>query len=45
MVEIDLSDEPINLIVEDVPASALDFAAVTGDAEGCLTNRQRLARV
>src|SRR5271165_3279628 len=47
MVEIDLSDELVDLVGEDVLASALKFDAITitGDAEGCLTNRLRLARV
>ena len=45
MVEIDLSDELVDLVGEDVLASARDRDTMTGDAEGCLTNRLRLARV
>jgi len=45
MVEIDLSDELVDLVGEDVLASALEFDVITGDAEGRLTNRLRLARV
>lgn len=43
MVEIDLSDELVDLVGEDIFASALDFVAITGDVEGCLTSRLRLA--
>ena len=39
MVEINLSDELIDLVGEDVLASAPDFDAITGDAEGWVTNR------
>jgi hypothetical protein len=45
MVEIDLPDKTVDLIGEDVFAAALDFAAVTGNAEGCLTNRLGLTRI
>jgi len=45
MVEINLSDELIDLVGEDVLASAPDFDAISGDAESWVTNRLRLARV
>src|SRR3974390_1869090 len=35
----------IDLVGEDVLASTLDLDAITGDAEDCVTNRLRLARV
>src|SRR5664279_5386602 len=45
MVEIDFPDKAVDLVGEDVLASALNFAAVTGDEDGCLTDRLILARV
>src|SRR5208337_2870167 len=45
VVEIDFSNDLIDLVGEDVLASTLGFDAIMGDAEGCRTNRLRLARV
>ena len=45
MIEISPLDELIDLVSEDVLTSPLSLGAITGDAEGCLTNRLRLARV
>ena len=45
MIEINVTDKLINLIGEHVLRSPLSLGAITGDAEGYLTNRLRLARV